>query len=286
MEQAETLLKQLGLTEYESKACIVLIKFGKSDADKISSIGSIPLPRVYDTMKSLAERGLVSISRTRPQTFDITNLRKFFDILKFDEKRKIEDRIKNIDGISTQFFKVISTMPPLKYEEASNSDALTFTKRGSNVEEMWKQLHAETKKEFLVFAGDVSWINRRANEVKNLVKKDSIKYKILSFKCNKEILPNLKKALKVGAEVRCLDDYSNDLRGIISDTRKIYLIQKIPKPGMNVKIKEGALWNEEYADYTGMLITSGIIAKVFREYFYFLWSKAVTPDEALKKIKQ
>ena len=87
-EQAESLLRELGLSEYETKACMVLVKFGNSDANKISSIGNIPLPRVYDTMENLSKRGLISISKTRPQTFSIINLKKFFEILKIDEKGK------------------------------------------------------------------------------------------------------------------------------------------------------------------------------------------------------
>jgi len=282
-EQAESLLRELGLSEYETKACMALVKFGNSDANKISSIGNIPLPRVYDTMENLAKRGLISISKTRPQTFSIINLKKFFEILKIDEKRKIEEKIKNIDNVSSKFLKSVASLPPVKYEASNNDTTLTFTKRSINVEEIWNQIQSETKKEFLVFAGDISWINRRANEIKKLTKKN-IKYKIIWFKCIKEVVPNVKKALKAGAELRCYNDYPNSLRGIISDSNKIYLIQKLPKPGLDVNAKVGALWNEDFANYTGTLITSDIIAKVFKEYFYFLWQKSISTEEFLKKL--
>lgn len=283
-EQAESLLRELGLSDYETKACMVLVKFGNSDANKISSIGNIPLPRVYDTMGNLAKRGLVSISKTRPQTFSIINLKKFFEILKIDEKRKIEEKIKSIDNISSKFLKTVSLLPTVKYEESNNDTTLTFTKRSINIEEIWNQIQSETKKEFLVFAGDISWINRRADEIKKLTNKN-VKYKIIWFKCIKEVVPNVKKALKVGAELRCHNDYSNSLRGIISDSNKIYLIQKLPKPGLDVNVKIGTLWNEDFANYTGTLVTSSIIAKVFKEYFYFLWQKSMPAEEFLKKFK-
>jgi len=283
-EQTESLLRELGLSEYETKACMVLVKFGSSDANKISSIGNIPLPRVYDTMENLAKRGLISISKTRPQTFSIINLKKFFEILKIDEKRKIEEKIKNIDNISSKFLKAVASLPQVKYEASDNDTTLTFTKRSINVEEIWNQVQNETKKEFLVFAGDISWINRRADEIRKLTKKN-IKYKIIWFKCIKDVVPNVKKALKAGAELRCYNDYSNSLRGIISDSNKIYLIQKLPKPGMDVNVKVGTLWNEDLANYTGTLITSNITAKVFKEYFYFLWQKSMPAEEFFKKFK-
>jgi len=284
MESPESLLRQLGLTEYETKACMVLIKVGKSNAERISSIGNIPLPRVYDTMESLAKRGLTSVSKARPQTFEIINLKKFFEILKSDEKREIEQRIKSIDDVSSKFLKVVSSIPQPKQEMTDSSALLTLTKRSANIEEIWNRLHEETKKEFLVFAGDASWINRRALEIKKLTSKN-IKYKVIWFKCIKEVLPNIKKAIRAGAELRCYDDFSNDLRGIISDKNKIYLIQKLPKPGMEFNFREGALWGDEFANYIGTLITSNTIAKVFREYFYFLWEKSTPAEEVFKKFK-
>ena len=281
MEQPESLLRQLGLTEYETKACMVLIKIGRSNAEKISSEGNIPLPRVYDTMESLAKRGLVSVTKTRPQTFEIINLKKFFEILKADEKREIEERIKSIDDISSSFFKAIASIPPVKYEANDDNALLTFTKRTANIEEMWNRLHEETKKEFLVFAGDVSWIKSRASEIKKLTSKN-IKYRIIWFKCTKEVMPNIKKAIKAGAELRCYDDFSNDLRGLISDGDKVYLIQKLPKPGTDVNAKGDVIWDKELANYTGTLIRSSIIAKVFKEYFYFLWGRSTSAEEFFK----
>lgn len=284
MEEPEMLLRQLGLTEYESKACMVLIKFGKCNAEKISSLGNIPLPRVYDTMASLAKRGLVSVSKTRPQNFSIINLKKFFEILKADEKRKIEERIKIMDDIFSKFNKSISLITTTK-PDLESEDVISFTKRRLNVGEIWDSVQSETKKEFLVFSGDLSWIDLRAKEISKIVK-SGIKYKILCFKPIKDILPNLKKAAKTGAELRCYNDFSNELRGIVSDGKKVYLIQKKLKPGVDVNIKEGERWTEEIADYTGIILESKIIAKVFRDYFYFLWEKAIPFDKCLQEIKK
>jgi hypothetical protein len=59
----------------------------------------------------------------------------------------------------------------------------------------------------------------------------------------------------------------------------------LPKPGLDVNVKIGTLWNEDFANYTGTLVTSSIIAKVFKEYFYFLWQKSMPAEEFLKKFK-
>jgi sugar-specific transcriptional regulator TrmB len=284
-EQAESLLRELGLSEYETKACMVLVKFGNSDANKISSIGNIPLPRVYDTMENLAKRGLVSVSKSRPQTFSIINLKRFFEILKIDEKRKIDEKMKNIDEISSKFFKNISLIQTIKPEE-EKEDMILFMKRRINVGEIWDEIQKGANKEFLVFAGDLSWINTRANEISKAVKK-GIKYKIIWFKSEKEVMPNVKKAMRVGADLRLCDDYSNELRGFISDGKKVYLIQKIPKPGIDAKsLEEGAHWSEEVADYNGIILNSKLMAKVFRDYFYLLWEKSTPAEKFLQSFKK
>jgi sugar-specific transcriptional regulator TrmB len=285
-QQSKELLKQLGLTEYEAKAYLSLVRFGKCDAEKISSTGNIPLPRVYDTMNALAERGLISISRTRPKLFEVVNVKSFFDILKNDERRKTEEKIKSIDDISSQFLKLISSFPTEKVVTNEDDVSLTFIKRGINIGDVWDQIQKETKKEFLVFAGDLSWINSRTKYIRELTKK-GVKYRILWFKCIKETMPSVKKALKSGAELRCCNDDSNDLRGIISDDEKIYLIQKAIKLGtVTGNIKEGTPWSESFADYTGIMLKSRLISKIFRDYFYLLWEKSMTADNFLKKFKK
>ena len=283
-EQAESLLRELGLSEYEVKACMVLVKFGKSDANKISSVGSIPLPRVYDTMSNLANRGLISISKSRPQTFSIINFKRFFEILKSDERKKAEEKLKSIDSISSKFFDLISSIPT-----ASNTpgeDILYFAKRRANVGEMWDEIQNNAKKEFLVFAGDLSWVNMRSKGIVKTVKR-GVKYRILWAKPIDEVIPSVKKALRNGAELRCYSDPSNELRGIIADGEKIYLIQKMPKAGADTtSIKEGVDWTEDVADYTGMVINSKVMAKTFRDYFYLLWERSTPAEKFLQRFKK
>jgi sugar-specific transcriptional regulator TrmB len=283
VEEIKTLLKQSGLTEYEAKACLALIRFGKCNAEKISSIGGIPLPRVYDTMSSLAKRGLVSVSKTRPQTFRITDFKRFFNILKSDEKREFEKKTKEIDNVSSKFLNVLNSLK-IETPKEEKEDILSYVRR-INVGEMWEEIQNGTKKEFLVFAGDLSWVESKSKDISKIIKK-GVKYKVLWFKPIKEIVPNVKKALKLGVDLRCFNDHSNELRALVSDNKKLYLIRKTLKHGVDAKtIKEGSHWSEDIADYNGVLITSKLISKVFRDYFYLLWNKAMTAENFLKKYK-
>jgi sugar-specific transcriptional regulator TrmB len=283
VEEIKTLLKQAGLTEYEARACLALVRFGKCSADKISSAEDIPLPRVYDTMSSLVKRGLVAVSKTRPQTFRITDFKRFFSILKIDEKIKAEKKIKQIDSISSKFMKLANTMKIAEPKE-EKEDILSYS-REMNINNIWEVIQNQTKREFLIFAGDLSWINSRSKDIKKLIKK-GVKYKVLWSKPLKKIVPNVKKALKIGVDLRCYNDASSDLRAIVSDGKKISLIRKRLKPGVDIKVTEKPqFWSEDIADYTGVLVISDLIAEVFRKYFYLLWENSMTANDFIKKFK-
>ncbi len=283
-EEIKSLLKQAGLTEYEARACLALVRFGKSRADKISSAEDIPLPRVYDTMSSLVKRGLVAVSRTRPQTFMITDFKRFFNILKNDEKRKTEKKIRNIDKISSSFMKLSNSLKIAEPKE-EKEDILSYS-REMNINEVWEEVQNQTKKEFLVFGGDLSWISSRSKDIKKLIKK-GVDYRVLWSKPLKEIMPNVRKALKLGIKLRCYNDASSKLRAIISDGKKISLIRKTLKPGVDAgDMREPPFWSEDIADYSGVLIISEMVTKVFRDYFYLLWESSTPADKFLKKFKK
>lgn len=52
-------LKKLGYTEYESKAYIALVQQQHATAYQVSKHSGVPRARIYDTLDSLAEKGLV-----------------------------------------------------------------------------------------------------------------------------------------------------------------------------------------------------------------------------------
>ena len=57
-QHTEILLKEnFKLSSYEARAYISLLKLGRQNSKQIASSAGIPLPRVYDTLESLMEKG-------------------------------------------------------------------------------------------------------------------------------------------------------------------------------------------------------------------------------------
>ena len=52
--------------EYEVEAYLAVLEHGRLSATEIADRTSIPQPRVYDTVRSLAEHGFVELQESRP----------------------------------------------------------------------------------------------------------------------------------------------------------------------------------------------------------------------------
>jgi len=62
----ERVSDQFDFGEYEVEAYLVILEHGQLSASEIAERTSIPQPRVYDTVRSLAEHGFVEVRESRP----------------------------------------------------------------------------------------------------------------------------------------------------------------------------------------------------------------------------
>ena len=65
-EQLEALCEQFDFGEYETAAYLAVLEYGRLTAGEIADETEIPQPRVYDTVRSLADHGFVELHDTRP----------------------------------------------------------------------------------------------------------------------------------------------------------------------------------------------------------------------------
>ena len=97
IEEIIARLKSLGLTLYEAKAYIAILKKGVMTSTEVAKEAGIPQPRVYDVLKSLEEKGLILVSKGRPRLYRAenprTSLKRLIDRIK---QRIIEDYEKSV----------------------------------------------------------------------------------------------------------------------------------------------------------------------------------------------
>ncbi|MBS7634379.1 helix-turn-helix domain-containing protein [Candidatus Bathyarchaeota archaeon] len=62
-EEVKAALKEMGLTEYEMRAYLYLLKAGLSTASQLSDEANIPYSKVYEVLNSLERRGWIKVRR-------------------------------------------------------------------------------------------------------------------------------------------------------------------------------------------------------------------------------
>jgi sugar-specific transcriptional regulator TrmB len=63
------MLRNLGLSDYESRAYVALVALGSTSANAVADIAQIPRTSAYKSMKSLARKGYVTEKPGRPRHF-------------------------------------------------------------------------------------------------------------------------------------------------------------------------------------------------------------------------
>lgn len=65
-QEIERVIQYFDLGEYEIDAYLAVLRYGTLTASEVSERSDVPQPRVYDTVRALADDGLVELQETRP----------------------------------------------------------------------------------------------------------------------------------------------------------------------------------------------------------------------------
>jgi len=276
MEKSESdvdqlgVLKAMGLTEYEAKAYMTLLKYGTLTAEKISELGRIPLPRVYDTITELQKKGFVLVGHSRPKRFKPISPDKAIGMfLEFQKKQTAKELegIKEKAGDAVKMLKTVHLAAP----QQENFSIWSLEKRG-NLTKFLIESEKRAKEEVLSFSGDLSWIKEIGPTLKDAVKR-GVKVKILVHdpKGHKNILENISIARKLGCEVKT--GFGGLIRGQVIDGKTALLATKLTESGINV-IEGGEPGSDVNKKYELTIMDNPSIVGTFREYFYFCWKEA------------
>lgn len=271
MERVENLLREFGLTEYEIRAFITLLKLKVATAEQISETGNIPLPRVYDTLTELKNKGFVLISKTRPKKFKFISPEEALNNIIKIKRDNFEENIKSLEKNKKEVNKVLVGIEPVETPKEELFTVWSTEKRRNVIKSLNDQLDS-AKKEVLCFAGDMSWFSESIDHIKSTLKRN-IEIKILAKGLDnesKEFLRNVGRAKKLGLKIRT--GYEGNLRGYIIDEEIVSLAIKTSEKGVNIA-EEGLPKSDEYRKYELITISNSIIAKALKENFNFWWNK-------------
>src|SRR6185295_5936854 len=140
-------LTQLGLTTYEAKAYLALIRRDSYTAAQVSRQAGLPRQRIYDVLGSLVEKGLAS---ARPG-----------DVVKYAATppqlaiaRLIETHRNGLQELERDALDMVANMPPAFEAGRGQTDPLEYIevlRDDRAINERFSQLQANVKREILVF---------------------------------------------------------------------------------------------------------------------------------------
>jgi sugar-specific transcriptional regulator TrmB len=102
LEEAVSVLQQLGLKEYEAKCFVGLSRVPSGTAKRLSEITEVPRTRIYDAIRVLEAQGLVEIQHTSPQQFRAVPLEEGIETLRDqyqDRVDRLETLLRGLDDV-------------------------------------------------------------------------------------------------------------------------------------------------------------------------------------------
>ena len=95
-------LKHLGFSLYEAKAYVGLLVNGEQTGYGLSNLTGVPQPKVYETLRRLAERKAVIQTSDKPATYAAVPAEQLLDALDADFKLRLKDARKDLESVRHQ----------------------------------------------------------------------------------------------------------------------------------------------------------------------------------------
>ena len=119
-------LKDLGLTEYEAKVYITLVRLNSGNASEIAHESDVPRPKIYETLSELEKKDLVEIQYGKPRRYRPTTPEVAIE--------KLAQRYHDATDLA------IKELKNLKKIETSRPEEIIWTLRGG--EQIFNRIHA------------------------------------------------------------------------------------------------------------------------------------------------
>lgn len=185
-------LRELGLTEYESKVYEVLLRLKSATAGQIAKESKVPHGKTYESLHNLAEKGLITILAVEPKLFKLVEP-------KVGIKNFIERRAAALEESGKA---VIDSIKEIKIPSEKAVEKLEVRAGAKSQFEIGAQMSESAKKQILVISRGEKIPHALLQKVKEQIKK-GIDYRLIVYDpSNKEWIEKFK---SIGMKVRFLE---------------------------------------------------------------------------------
>ena len=242
-------LKNLGLTDYESRVYLALLEIGEGTSGDILKKADIHTGKIYEILESLKNKGLISeIKKNNIRTYGATEPKRILDYLN-KKKQEVEQTEKQILEIMPYLLeKVCTSKKPARFEVYTGFEGF----KTAFLKEIEKY---SPNTEVLVFG-----IQPKVNYDKKIT--DFFTYKIYPERKRKKVLTRKIKDISTKG-VKSYSDYPKKVRYLEYKSMTI------------VEIYKDLVLIESYLENPIILsIESEEVANSFKQQFEMFWKIA------------
>jgi sugar-specific transcriptional regulator TrmB len=258
-------LVRLGLTTYEARAYVTLVRRDSFTAAQIARTAGLPRQRIYDVLASLVEKGLAS---ARPGT--VVKYAALAPDLAVE--RLVANRRSEMSALERDASDVIGRLAPEFQAGRAHSDPLEYIEvlrdRGA-INERFAELQAAVKNEILVFTRPPYATPPQENvegiEVaRTHVARSIYEHSVLD---DPKVAAGIRRFIEAGEEARFVDDLP--LKLVIIDEAIVMFGMQDPVAGTE--------------DLTIMVVEHPALARTLKLAFNRVWERGLDFDAAYER---
>jgi sugar-specific transcriptional regulator TrmB len=242
-DHAKRILRELGLTEYETRAYLSLLEKGATTASQISEHANVPYSKIYEVLNSLERKGWVETKRGRPSRYYPKSPSEALNAVRL----RLEDSLKSWEQT------VVSELQPLYEKREIREKPDIWILRGEfSVLAKLREMLSKAKVELMIAAPTLTKALVEAfTPILASFKDGEVKALLL---IGKDVDEQIIEKLKDVAEVRVRDHMFGG--GVIVDGKEALLLLGEEKPTL-------VIWS----DHMGLV-------KFAKDYFQYLWNSS------------
>ncbi len=255
------LLQALGLSSGESKVYLQLLTQPEGEMlDKIVTASGIPVAIAEDSLKSLADKGLVKISSNRVEALQPrTTLQKILE-----QRKLVFDQ--QVSREASAALELERLLEPIYWEKRLGirpEEILEPLRDLTEMEVRTAQLLANARKEVLIFAQTFGWYPRVREELFRAHDR-GVRMNILMVQSDATTRERAKELQGLGINVRQGSEEWYPLRGTLSDDQElVFLIWATKKQN----VERPVYYRPHYTQNLGLI-------RIFRDAFSKRWTES------------
>ncbi len=259
-------LTRLGLTMYEAKAYLGLIRRGSSTAAEVARIAGVPRQRIYDVLASLVERGLASTRPGRVVKYVAAAPDSAIERLVNDRRQAVLELERDANAMITQLAPAFRA----GQRETDPLDYIEVLRDRRAINERFSELQEEIKHEILVFTKPPYATPPQEEEKGVEVARTHVARSVYEFSvfADPDTIEGVRGFLEAGEQARFVE--SLPLKLVIIDERIVMFGMEDPVSGSS--------------ELTMVVVEHPSLAQTLKIAFTTVWDQGLSFDDAYERL--